>query len=95
MMGNEDHKTLDAAQGSAAARLFLSQMIAHHEGAVMTAETQISQGRSPDAVNLSTRNRLGPAWAQEGSAAPASGRNPRAGSFHPVQSRIRTVGRPR
>ena len=45
-MGNEDHKTLDAAQGSAAARLFLSQMIAHHERAVMMAETEISHGKS-------------------------------------------------
>lgn len=59
MMGSDDHQTLDAAQGSAAARLFLSQRIADHEGAVMMAETEISQGQSPDAVNLSTANGSG------------------------------------
>jgi uncharacterized protein (DUF305 family) len=42
MMGDDDLKKLDAAQGTAAAKLFLSQMIAHHEGAVMMAKTEIS-----------------------------------------------------
>ncbi|MEC5182169.1 DUF305 domain-containing protein [Arthrobacter sp. CG_A4] len=53
MMGDDDLKKLDAAQGTAAAKLFLSQMIAHHEGAVMMAKTESSQGKNPDAVNLS------------------------------------------
>lgn len=53
MMGDDDLKKLDAAQGTAAAKLFLSQMIAHHEGAVMMAKTESSQGKNPDAVSLS------------------------------------------
>ena len=52
MMGDEDLKTLDAAQGTEAAKLFLTQMIAHHEGAVITAKTEISQGKNPDAIQL-------------------------------------------
>ncbi|SDL44574.1 Uncharacterized conserved protein, DUF305 family [Arthrobacter sp. ov407] len=53
MMGDEDLKTLDAAQGTEAAKLFLTQMIAHHEGAVMMAKTEIRQGKNPDAIQLS------------------------------------------
>jgi uncharacterized protein (DUF305 family) len=53
MMGDDDLKKLDASQGTEAATLFLSQMIAHHEGAVMMATTESSQGKNPDAVNLS------------------------------------------
>ncbi|WP_018772406.1 DUF305 domain-containing protein [Arthrobacter sp. 131MFCol6.1] len=53
MMGDDDLKKLDAAQGADAAKLFLAQMIAHHEGAVMMAKTEISQGKNPDAIQLS------------------------------------------
>jgi uncharacterized protein (DUF305 family) len=53
MMGDDDLKTLDAAQGTEAAKLFLTQMIAHHEGAVMMAKSEISQGKNPDAIQLS------------------------------------------
>lgn len=53
MMGDDDLKKLDAAQGTAAATLFLKQMITHHEGAVMMAKTEISQGRNADAIKLS------------------------------------------
>jgi uncharacterized protein (DUF305 family) len=53
MMGDDDLKKLDAAQGTDAAKLFLTQMIAHHEGAVMMAKTEISQGKHPDAIQLS------------------------------------------
>jgi uncharacterized protein (DUF305 family) len=53
MMGDDDLKTLDAAQGTAAAKLFLTQMIAHHEGAVAMAKTEISQGKNPDTIQLS------------------------------------------
>ena len=52
MMGDDDLKKLDAAQGTAAAKLFLKQMITHHEGAVMMAKTEISQGRNADAIQL-------------------------------------------
>jgi len=53
MMGDEDLKTLDAAQGTEAAKLFLTQMIAHHEGAVMMAKTETTDGRNAEAIRLS------------------------------------------
>jgi uncharacterized protein (DUF305 family) len=53
MMGEEDMKKLEAAQGTEAAKLFLSQMIAHHEGAVKMAKAESTAGKSADAVNLS------------------------------------------
>ncbi|MET3809599.1 DUF305 domain-containing protein [Arthrobacter sp. UYEF3] len=53
MMGDDDLKKLNAAQGTEAARLFLQQMIAHHEGAVMMAKTEMTQGKNADAVRLS------------------------------------------
>ena len=53
MMGDDDLKRLDTAQGSEAAKLFVTGMIAHHQGAVTMATTEISQGRSPDAIQLS------------------------------------------
>jgi uncharacterized protein (DUF305 family) len=53
MMGEEDMKKLDAAQGTEAAQLFLTQMIAHHEGAVTMAKTETADGKNPDAVQLS------------------------------------------
>ncbi|MDI3243214.1 DUF305 domain-containing protein [Arthrobacter sp. AL08] len=52
MMGDDDLNKLDAAQGTAAAKLFLTGMIAHHQGAVAMATTEISQGKNPDATNL-------------------------------------------
>lgn len=53
MMGDEDMKKLDAAQGTEAARLFLKQMIAHHEGAIMMAKTENTAGRNTGAIKLS------------------------------------------
>ncbi|WP_346960460.1 DUF305 domain-containing protein [uncultured Arthrobacter sp.] len=53
MMGDDDLKKLEAAQGTEAAKLFLTQMIAHHEGAVMMAKTETSQGKNADAIKLS------------------------------------------
>ncbi|MET3172760.1 UNVERIFIED_ORG: uncharacterized protein (DUF305 family) [Arthrobacter sp. UYCu721] len=53
MMGDEDMAKLDAAQGTAAAKLFLTQMIAHHEGAIMMAKTQTTDGKNAEAVQLS------------------------------------------
>jgi uncharacterized protein (DUF305 family) len=53
MMGDADMKKLEAAQGTEAARLFLQQMIAHHEGAVMMAKTENTAGKNADAVKLS------------------------------------------
>ncbi|MDN4643357.1 DUF305 domain-containing protein [Arthrobacter sp. PsM3] len=53
MMGDDDLKRLDTAQGSEAAKLFVTGMIAHHQGAVAMAQTEISQGKNPDAIQLS------------------------------------------
>ncbi len=52
MMGDGDMAALKAAQGTEAARLFLTQMIAHHEGAVMMAKTESTDGKNPEAVQL-------------------------------------------
>ncbi|MBT2551480.1 DUF305 domain-containing protein [Arthrobacter sp. ISL-5] len=53
MMSDDDMKKLGAAQGTEAARLFLKQMIAHHEGAIMMAKTENSAGKNTDAIKLS------------------------------------------
>lgn len=53
MMGGDDMGKLEAAQGTGAAKLFLTQMIAHHEGAVMMAKTETTDGKNADAVQLS------------------------------------------
>ncbi|MDP9987946.1 uncharacterized protein (DUF305 family) [Arthrobacter oryzae] len=44
--------TLKSATGTDAARLFLEQMIGHHEGAIDMAQQEISAGKSPEAVKL-------------------------------------------
>ena len=53
MMGEGDMKQLESAQGTAAARLFLTQMVTHHQGAIMMAQTEMSQGQNADAIQLS------------------------------------------
>ncbi|MFF2316541.1 DUF305 domain-containing protein [Arthrobacter sp. NPDC058097] len=52
MMSADDMKKLDAAQGTQAAKLFLTQMIAHHQGAIMMANVEKDGGQNPDAVAL-------------------------------------------
>lgn len=52
MLSNEDLATLEAAQGMEAAKLFLAQMIEHHEGAVKMAEEEAAAGSNPGAVQL-------------------------------------------
>jgi len=52
MMSGDDLKRLDAAQGTEAAKLFLSQMIAHHEGAVEMANAEVRSGNNADAIQL-------------------------------------------
>nr|WP_245528944.1 DUF305 domain-containing protein [Beutenbergia cavernae] len=44
MMSEEDMQALESAQGAEAERLFLEQMIVHHEGAIEMAETQLEDG---------------------------------------------------
>ena len=43
---------LAAASGPDFDRLFLTRMIAHHQGAVAMAETEIADGENPDAIAL-------------------------------------------
>ncbi|HSO92583.1 MAG TPA: DUF305 domain-containing protein [Arthrobacter sp.] len=52
MMSDEDLTNLDAAQGTDAAKLFLSQMIAHHEGAVEMANAEVRSGKNAEAIQL-------------------------------------------
>lgn len=44
---------LKSAQGTDAVRLFLNQMIGHHEGAINMAEQEIRAGKDPASVQLS------------------------------------------
>ncbi|MGP9490227.1 DUF305 domain-containing protein [Glutamicibacter sp. AOP5-A2-7] len=53
MVPEDEIKALEDATGSEAARLFLEQMIMHHEGAVVMSETEINEGSYPAAIDLS------------------------------------------
>jgi uncharacterized protein (DUF305 family) len=52
MMSEQDMAALQNAQGVEASKLFLTQMIAHHEGAITMAQTEIKDGQYPAAVEL-------------------------------------------
>ncbi len=52
MMSPSDLDKLTAAQGAEASKLFLTQMLAHHEGAVEMARTEIANGKNADAIAL-------------------------------------------
>lgn len=52
MTSEDDLEALREASGDEAARLFLEQMIAHHEGAVAMAQTVIAEGRDAEARGL-------------------------------------------
>lgn len=52
MVPEDEIKALQDATGSEAARLYLEQMIVHHEGAVEMSETEISEGSYPAAIDL-------------------------------------------
>lgn len=53
MMSEDDLSELESATGTEASRLFLEQMIAHHEGAVSSAEDHLENGENPEALELS------------------------------------------
>lgn len=53
MMDDAAMEELEAARGTDAARLFLEQMIVHHEGALTMARTESAEGKNADAVQLS------------------------------------------
>jgi uncharacterized protein (DUF305 family) len=52
MMSDDDMSALEAATGAEATRLFLEQMIEHHQGAIDMAEREVTEGENPDAVAL-------------------------------------------
>jgi uncharacterized protein (DUF305 family) len=52
MVSEQDLTTLRNTTGADAARLYLTQMIAHHEGAIAMAQTEIKDGQYPAAVEL-------------------------------------------
>ncbi|MGC5076166.1 DUF305 domain-containing protein [Agrococcus sp. DT81.2] len=52
MMSDTDMQALEDASGVDASRLYLQQMIEHHEGAVDMAEAEVDGGQHPDVVAL-------------------------------------------
>ncbi|QIV82490.1 DUF305 domain-containing protein [Mycolicibacterium frederiksbergense] len=52
MMSEADMAALQNAQGAEAGRLFLEQMITHHEGAIVMAQQEIDNGQFPAAVDM-------------------------------------------
>lgn len=57
MMSAEDLAELEAATGTEAARLYLTAMIAHHEGAIEASDRQIAEGQYEPAVELAAQIR--------------------------------------
>lgn len=53
MMSDEDLAELEESRGTEASRMFLEQMIVHHEGAVSSAEQHLQDGENPEALELS------------------------------------------
>lgn len=52
MMSDQDMAALQEAQGAEASRLFLTQMIQHHEGAITMAKEELDIGQFPAAITL-------------------------------------------
>jgi uncharacterized protein (DUF305 family) len=55
MMSDDDMAALEAAEGADAARLFLQQMIEHHEGAIDMAQDALDDGANPEVLALAER----------------------------------------
>jgi uncharacterized protein (DUF305 family) len=52
MMSQQDMTALKDAQGADATKLYLTQMIAHHQGAITMAQGEIKDGQYPPAVEM-------------------------------------------
>lgn len=52
MLTDEQLDELEAADGATGTKLFLEQMIEHHEGAVDMAEEEVEDGKNADAIAL-------------------------------------------
>lgn len=59
MMSEQDRQALTNATGAEFDRLFLTQMIAHHTGAVEMAQTELSEGSNTDALAMAESIRDG------------------------------------
>lgn len=55
MMSDADMNALAQANGTDASRMFLEQMIEHHQGAVAMAQTEVDAGQNTDAVALAQK----------------------------------------
>ncbi|MGN7797721.1 DUF305 domain-containing protein [Leifsonia sp. 22587] len=55
MMSQQDMDALKKASGADASKLFLGQMIQHHQGAITMATTETEQGKATDAVALAKK----------------------------------------
>ena len=55
MMSPDDMAALEDADGPTASRLFLEQMIVHHEGAIEMAEQELAEGKDARARDLAQR----------------------------------------
>ncbi len=55
MMSDGELDQLGGANGAAFDRMFLTMMIAHHEGAIEMAQTEQQEGRYVDAIRLAVR----------------------------------------
>ncbi len=54
MISKQQMSQLVSSSGPAFDRLFLQMMIAHHQGALQMATTELATGRNPDAKDLAT-----------------------------------------
>jgi uncharacterized protein (DUF305 family) len=52
MMSEEDMAALQNAQAVAASKLYLTQMIKHHQGAISMAQDEIKDGQYPAATAM-------------------------------------------
>ncbi|WP_258072523.1 DUF305 domain-containing protein [Rathayibacter sp. AY1C2] len=52
MMSDEDMSALESATGAEAEKLFLEQMMMHHEDAVEMAQTEVDKGQNADAIEM-------------------------------------------
>lgn len=55
MMNQADMDALEQATGTEAAKLFLTGMVKHHQGAITMAQQQVANGQNPEAVALAKR----------------------------------------
>jgi uncharacterized protein (DUF305 family) len=55
MMSGSEMTSLDAASGTEFAKMWLTDMVTHHTGAVAMAKTELATGQNPDAKALATR----------------------------------------